>query len=68
MRHDTGRAKSCGQARVHRALVIDIVFIGMGVIGYVVTKNWAFLIAGLLMGSIFLLPALLTYSKFSERK
>ncbi len=60
--------KAVAKREFYRALVIDGVFLGMGVIGYVVTKNWAFLIAGLLMGSIFLLPALLTYSKFSERK
>ncbi len=60
--------KAVAKREFIRALVIDGVFLGMGVIGYVMTKNWAFLIAGLLMGSIFLLPALLTYSKFSERK
>ena len=60
--------KAVAKREFIRALVIDGVFVGMGVVGFFATKNWTFLIAGFLLGSMFLIPAFLTYSKLSERK
>lgn len=41
-----------------RALVLDGLCVAGGIAGFVLTQNWVWLVGGVLLGSGFLLPAL----------
>ena len=46
-----------------KAALLEVLCLGGGVIGYLVTGNWVFLVGGALLGAGFILPILITIMK-----